>query len=400
MRARGLGRIYQRGTVWWIQYCFRGKVRRESARSTTKRDALDLLRKRHKEMGTGRLVGPDLERTTLADLKRILLDDYRANSRRSLARAEAAWAPLAATFPDDSRALDVTLDRLNAYLAARRDAGRQAATALRELATLRRAFRLAERAGKAVCPPFPTVSVQNARTGFFERPAFEAVRDHLPDALRPLATFLYLTGWRKGEALALTWDRVDFTAGILRLEPGTTKNTEGRTFPFGALPDLADLLRRQRLATVALERRTGQAVPWVYHRAGRPILHFRGAWRKACKAAGCPERIPHDFRRTAVRNLERAGVPRSVAMKLTGHKTEAVYRRYAIVAEADLADGVRKLAALQAVDAEARRVAADAEALAQAAATEEIGASDTVLAQNGRLTAQDARGPRDITSRQ
>jgi integrase len=57
-------------------------------------------------------------------------------------------------------------------------------------------------------------------------------------------------------------------------------------------------------------------------------------------------RIPHDFRRTAVRNLERAGVPRSVAMKLTGHRTESIFRRYGIVAEADLKAGVDKLAAL------------------------------------------------------
>lgn len=62
-------------------------------------------------------------------------------------------------------------------------------------------------------------------------------------------------------------------------------------------------------------------------------------WKEACRWAGVPTRILHDFRRTAVRNLERAGVPRSVAMKLTGHKTEAVIRRYAIVCEADLTAG-------------------------------------------------------------
>ena len=64
---------------------------------------------------------------------------------------------------------------------------------------------------------------------------------------------------------------------------------------------------------------------------------FWKAWKTACKAAGAPGRIPHDFRRTAVRNLERAGVPRSVAMKMVGHKTEAIYRRYAIVSDSDLA---------------------------------------------------------------
>jgi len=84
----------------------------------------------------------------------------------------------------------------------------------------------------------------------------------------------------------------------------------------------------------------------VFHRNGRPIKDYRGSWKKSCEKAQVPGRIPHDFRRTAVRNLERAGVPRSVAMQLTGHKTESVYRRYAIVSESDLAEGVAKLAAL------------------------------------------------------
>ena len=95
---------------------------------------------------------------------------------------------------------------------------------------------------------------------------------------------------------------------------------------------------------------SGSIIPWVFHRRGKPIKDFYGAWRLACKQAGVPQRIPHDFRRTAVRNLERAGVPRSVAMKITGHKTEAVYRRYAIVSEADLSEGLKKLARLHATE--------------------------------------------------
>jgi integrase len=81
----------------------------------------------------------------------------------------------------------------------------------------------------------------------------------------------------------------------------------------------------------------------VFDRNGNPIKKLYRAWETACNAAGTPGRIMHDFRRTAVRNLERAGVSRSVAMKMTGHKTEAVYRRYAIVSESDLHEAAIKL---------------------------------------------------------
>ena len=90
-------------------------------------------------------------------------------------------------------------------------------------------------------------------------------------------------------------------------------------------------------------RRAGIICPWVFHRKGKPIKSFRRAWLTACRNAGCPGRVPHDFRRTAVRNLERAGVPRKIAMAMVGHKTESVYRRYDIVTESDLHDGAAKL---------------------------------------------------------
>jgi integrase len=93
------------------------------------------------------------------------------------------------------------------------------------------------------------------------------------------------------------------------------------------------LLRRQRLYTDADEAMTGKAIPWVSHRESRPIRDYAHAWRTGRRSAKLSRKVPHDFRRSAVRNPERAGVPRSVAMKLTGHKTEAVYLRYAIVSE-------------------------------------------------------------------
>jgi integrase len=208
-------------------------------------------------------------------------------------------------------------------------------------------FTLAVRAGKASHRPlFPAIRVQNTRKGFFEPDQLQAVLKELPDYLRTVIKFAYLTGWRKSEVIGLQWRQVDFTAGSVRLEPGTTKNDEGRVFPFAALPALKALLDEQRELTIALERRKEEIIPWVFHRYGKQIRFFHDAWREACKRAGVPGHLVHDLRRTAFRNLERAGVPRSWAMKLTGHKTESVYLRYAIVSEADLSEGVRKLAAL------------------------------------------------------
>jgi len=144
-----------------------------------------------------------------------------------------------------------------------------------------------------------------------------------------------------GEVLGLKWSSVDFRGQEIRLEVGTTKNDEGRTFPISVLPPLRDLVYAQREATP-------KSVEWVFHNNGKPILSYYGAWRKACAAAKLPGKLVHDFRRTAVRNLERAGVSRSTAMKLSGHKTEAIYRRYAIVSKSDLTEGVSKLARLHA----------------------------------------------------
>ncbi len=110
----------------------------------------------------------------------------------------------------------------------------------------------------------------------------------------------------------------------MRLEPGTTKNSEGRAFPL--IPELRALLERRQAITRRCERAQGRIIAHVFHRYGRPIKSLRRAWRTACKNAGRPGLLLHDLRRSAVRNFERASISRSVAMKVTGHKTEAVYR--------------------------------------------------------------------------
>ncbi len=222
---------------------------------------------------------------------------------------------------------------------------------------MKRAFNLAIRANKATHRPYiPGIAVDNARKGFFEPAEFDAVEKKLPESLRLFVRFLYLTGWRAGEARGLTWAGVDFAASVVRLEPGVTKNREGREFPFAAFPALAELLREQRERTSVVERKQSRIIAPVFHRNGRAIRSYARAWNAACKAASVAGRLVHDLRRTAVRNLERAGVSRSVAMKLTGHKTEAVYRRYAITSAADLSEGVAKLSALHDSTVAARTV--------------------------------------------
>ena len=134
---------------------------------------------------------------------------------------------------------------------------------------------------------------------------------------------------------------MDFGAGGVALDPGTTKNDEGRVFPFTR--ELKELLEKQERYTSQLQRQEDKVIPWVFHRKGKRIGDFRKAWATACKKAGVPGRIPHDFRRTAVRNLVRAGVPERVAMQMTGHKTRSVFERYNIVSEGDLEAAAKRL---------------------------------------------------------
>lgn len=220
------------------------------------------------------------------------------------------------------------------------------ATVNRNLATLRAAYRLGMRNGViSSMPHIKLLPEHNVRTGFVDPADLPRITRHLPPDVADVVEFMAITGWRsRSEVFPLTWSQVDWTGGFVRLNPGDTKNTEGRMFPL--IPELRAILERRLEITRRLERARRRLIPWVFHRSGRPINGIRHSWASACRKAGFPGLVPHDLRRAAVRTLERAGISRSVAMKLTGHKTEAVYRRYAIVAERDLRDAGSKLSAV------------------------------------------------------
>lgn len=332
---RGDGRVYRRGRRWYLDYYVNGERTREPTDAKTREEARILLRKRVVERDAGTIV-VGAARVRFDDLAKGLLEDYRANRRRSLRNVEARVRLHLTPFFGGRRVQSITSGHVTAYVAQRQAEGAPNSTINRELACLKRMFTLGMDAEKITRRPKIRMLVEdNVRKGFFERHELDAVLAHLPEPLRPPITFAYLTGWRvPSEVLPLTWANVDLGDGTVRLDPGTTKTGKGRVIYL--TEELLGILQQQDTLRHADS-------PLVFHRAGRPIRYPWSAWRRACEAAGLSGRIMHDLRRTAVRNMVRAGVPDQTAMKISGHRTRSVYDRYAIVSDGDLRDAARRL---------------------------------------------------------
>jgi integrase len=387
-RAKGTGSIFKpKGSrFYWIAYVSGGKRRFEGTKSERKSKAQSLLTSRLGDTERGIVVTPKVGKITLdAGLKGVI-NDLRMNGRSSvvcerchvaccgveghsnliqrqidkhiLYHAATDDKPEGGYFRPDRLMSTIATSDLTSYVAARLAEGAAAASCNHEMATVRRAYRLAVQGGElATMPKVPMLTLNNARQGFFEQHEFDAVLEHLPAYLQAPLKFAFITGWRlKSEVLPLTVDRVDLQAGVVRLDVGTTKNREGRSFYLTA--ELRDVLQGQ-VDDIERLKEQGTICPFVFHRPdGTRIKDFRTLWHTACEAAGYPGKLFHDFRRSAVRTLERSGVPRSTAMSMVGHKTESIYRRYAIVDSAMQQEAAVKLdawATEQKAKAEAER---------------------------------------------
>ncbi len=340
-------------STWWIKYRSAGRWQYESAKSHRKGDAERLLKLREGDVVRGVSVTSAVGRMRFEEARDDLITYHKANSRETK-KLEGRIALHLTPYFAKRKMADITGATVNTYIARRREAGPAPATINRELAWLKHMFTLAIRAGKLTSRPhIALLREDNARQGFFEYAQYQSVLGHLPDDLRPVVQFAYLTGWRvKSEVLTLQWRQVDFHASEIRLEPGTTKNKDGRVFPMTT--ELRAVLERQHADHKALQKR-GRFVPWVFHRDGQRIKSMSKAWQSACVKAGCPGRLLHDLRRTAVRNFVRAGVPERVCMALTGHKTRSVFERYNIVSGGDLREAARRLDDVRGVVAVAGR---------------------------------------------
>jgi len=299
---------------------------------------------------------PEAQKLRYADLRKMLLADYGARGNRSLTTNAAGEETVNGLkqldeffgFGSDNPGPPVTrisTDTSREFAQKRQAQGAGTAMVNRSLACLRRMLNIAHEDGRIQhVPKIRLLREPPARRGFLELEKFDELVKLLPTHLRPLVNLLYYCGVRVGEALQVEWPQVDLEARLIRLEEDQTKNAEARTVPLPAV--LAMMLAE-------IEPKTGKVFS---------DTNLRTEWQKACAACGLgtrtlvePEdedRYPwykyeglliHDLRRSAVRNLVNAGVPERVAMKISGHKTRAVFDRYHIVSTDDVTNAMRRL---------------------------------------------------------
>jgi integrase len=366
-RTNGTGCVYKRpdSPVWWLKYSKRGRAFRESSHETDLRKAEKMLRKRLSELEAGTFAGPQVERIKVHELSEGFIRDYRINGRKSLDDVQARWTLHLEPFFGLLRAADVTSQQIALYVDYRQQEGASNATVNRELAALKRMFRLGVQATPPKVmrmPTFPHMRENNVRKGFLEDEQFHAMIADAELWFRALVECGRTYGWRVSELLGLKVEQIDLAQKVIRLEPGTTKNSDGREV------FMTDTVRALLSACVQGKRPDAQ----VFTRAnGSPVRDFRVTWERVCSRIGvgqtvcvdCSESMDsgrgcskckskrsvysglifHDLRRTAARNLRRAGIPETVIMKIGGWRTRSVFERYAIVSRTDIADAMRKL---------------------------------------------------------
>jgi integrase len=362
--------LFKRGSIWWFTFQFNGRRIQRSSKVENRRVAEDIERAFRTNLARGEVDLPDPDEPKAERLAiGVLLDDLKADyGRRGKANVKNLNT-IARVRQDFEKKLADSLSAkdLNAYIDRRQAAGAAGSTINHALQVLSSAFKLAE----IPWPKVKKLEEKNIRTGFFSREEFDRVSHDLPSDLRDFCLFGYLTGWRKNAIATLAWS--DVHDGNVYLRAVRSKN--GKPYFVPIMGELANLIERRREARSIKSGSGVELSGLVFHRDGRQIEEFRKSWETACSRAGvgrwlckkcltpvaaerrCPKckaklnrgqlkydgRVFHDLRRSAARNLIRSGVSRSVAMKITGHLTEAMFERYNITDEADLRDAMEKV---------------------------------------------------------
>ena len=330
---KGNGRVFKRGQLWWVAYYDSGREQRESSGSRERKEAVKLLRQRLGELAFGvtRPAAPKRKRTRavkMNDLFDLVEQSYQLNGRTSKANG-LCLRRMRRQFGRYPVEVCTSLV-ISQYMAKRLRGGRKPSTVNREIGVVRVAFRLGyEHELVSRIPVIKRLPALGVRNEFFTREEVDALLPCLPEHLRDVVLFGYLTGWRKGEITGLRWNNVNRAGAVIRLEPEQNKGRDVRVLTLHG--ELAALIERRWQS-----REVGVvACPRVFHRRGRPIDEFRETWLKACHTAGLGRRWFHSLRRSAARNMSLQGIPEKVIMSIMGHKTRLMFDRYNIVSEAD-----------------------------------------------------------------
>ena len=347
-RERGTGGLFKlKGCRFWYAqiYSADGQPKRISTRTEVKQEAQHVLRNLLVDKDRGLQFAGDAKKIHYEDLRAALIQNYIERGNKSLETmkdgSETIWGLKAVdTFFAGYSVTRITTDAAREFSQALLKAGNANGTVNRSLALLRRMLSIALEDGKIKFrPKIRLLKAGPARKGFLLLEKFDELLGHLPLNLKPLITFLYYCGVRVGEALQIEWAQVDLAGGLIRLESEQTKNSDARTVP---LPNVLIRMLEQ------CKDRTGLVFDGT---------NLRKEWQRACTACGLGtltevegKRDPryaglivHDLRRSAIRNLMKAGVNEKVAMEISGHKTRSVFDRYHIVDTEDVVEAMRKV---------------------------------------------------------
>lgn len=333
-----------------LHYYVNGKRKRERI-GPDRRLAEMVLKKRKVEIAEGKFLERRKPMTTTFDELADAYLKYAKGNKRSWDRDATSLRKLSGVF-GGKRLAEITPAAVERYKSGRLASvtiyGRhpRPATVNPELACLKEMFNV-ERKGlielKGGVPAENPVSAikfldeQNVRDRVLTPEEFARMLDASPDYLKSVLRCAYYTGMWKGEILGLTWDRVDLKGGFIRLKEVDTKTGERRSIPIGQ--ELREVLQSLPLALDS----QGSRVPYVFTRRGQPIKSVREVCGRVCHDVGLTDVVFHDLRHTATTNLRRAGVDALTAMKITGHKTMAVFKRYNTIDEPDLVAGQQRV---------------------------------------------------------
>ncbi len=351
------GRIFQpKGRKVWMLAFYGPKPGgawgeiRESAKTRDEEKARERLAKKLRQVENHRESVADFEspahrRLTIADLLEELITYYETRQIKGLriARTRIRKGSTLRKALGDRKVSALSTADVERYMLARRAEGKANATINREIELLGRALRLALKSRRILrAPEMPgKLPEKNARQGFMEPEQHTKILEaaaKLPP-MDEVCRFAYATGWRRGEILGLTWEMVDRAAGEIRLPD--TKNGKPRSIPLE--DELVALIERCWQARQYLTRDGWAISPYVFHRRGR-LIHkdvFLEQWHSICEAAEVSGRLFHDYRRTAARNMIRGGAAQTVAMRVMGHETDSMFRRYDITSAEDKLDALK-----------------------------------------------------------